>query len=452
MITSRFFRDAAGLDALARAVRRLERKPGSATFRAWIPSLGAGEDVYSAAFILMESLKESRHGRLRILATGPEATAIARARRGVYSTDIQKQMSPARLRRYFTREAGGYRIQGSVRERCVFAVHNFAEDLPFVQLDAVICALPSQRWPQPALRRAMDLFYFALKPGGLLLLENGAPGLNDSRFTSLSPAGRLYKRPLVDAEPRTEVQRVLSRATGALRADWRGFEGAEQERLQERQDELVAMVSHELRTPLAVILGFTETLRMKRQSRKNQTVFLEMIEKNARRLRATVESLVGVVDTRARRREASPVAIAAAARETTRMLKDEARRAAVTITLRTGRGLRALIDPADFPHILENLVGNAIKYNRRGGRVIIRAARRSGEIALSVADTGIGIPAESIGRVFDRFFRCPTARHLKGTGIGLSIVRSLVEANDGRVAVESAVGKGTTFRVFLPAA
>jgi two-component system phosphate regulon sensor histidine kinase PhoR len=108
-------------------------------------------------------------------------------------------------------------------------------------------------------------------------------------------------------------------------------------------------------------------------------------------------------------------------------------------------------DPRALEHVLSNLVDNAVKYCPSGTRIVVSAAADDARVRLVVADTGPGIPAEHLPRVFERFYRVDAgrSRELGGTGLGLSIVKHMVETMRGKVAVESAVGKGSTFIVSL---
>jgi two-component system phosphate regulon sensor histidine kinase PhoR len=111
-------------------------------------------------------------------------------------------------------------------------------------------------------------------------------------------------------------------------------------------------------------------------------------------------------------------------------------------------------DAARLREVLQNLLENAVRYTPAGGRVHVRASARNGLVEIAVEDTGIGIPSTDRERIFERFYRVDAARsrEVGGTGLGLSIARHLVEAHGGRIEVESEVGKGSIFRVLLPAA
>ena len=102
--------------------------------------------------------------------------------------------------------------------------------------------------------------------------------------------------------------------------------------------------------------------------------------------------------------------------------------------------------------VLQNLLDNAVQYTAAGGRITVRAAAGHREVAIAVADTGIGIPHAEQDRIFERFYRVdvPRSREAGGTGLGLAIAKHLVEAHGGRIEVQSEVGRGSTFSVFLP--
>jgi two-component system phosphate regulon sensor histidine kinase PhoR len=109
-------------------------------------------------------------------------------------------------------------------------------------------------------------------------------------------------------------------------------------------------------------------------------------------------------------------------------------------------------DPAKFQEALQNLLHNAIQYNRRGGKVFLRQRELPGEVLIEVEDTGIGIPPEAREMIFERFYRHDPARNIDGAsaGLGLAIVRSFVLLMGGTITVDSKVGEGTTFRIRLP--
>jgi signal transduction histidine kinase len=109
-----------------------------------------------------------------------------------------------------------------------------------------------------------------------------------------------------------------------------------------------------------------------------------------------------------------------------------------------------LVDAHRIAEVLENLLSNALKFTPPGGRVVVFAGRESGALVISVEDTGVGIAEEDRQHLFDRFFRASGTDGIPGAGLGLSIVKAIVDAHGGAVAVRSAIGAGTTFEVRLP--
>jgi len=142
------------------------------------------------------------------------------------------------------------------------------------------------------------------------------------------------------------------------------------------------------------------------------------------------------------------------ARRAVELLTPAAREKRVEIELQEEEVPAVQGDAGNLERLLLNLLDNAIKYNRPDGRITVRVGRCDGEALLEVSDTGIGIPAESIPRIFERFYRVDEgrAREEGGTGLGLAIVKHIAQAHGGQVDVESRVGRGSTFRVRLPLA
>lgn len=229
--------------------------------------------------------------------------------------------------------------------------------------------------------------------------------------------------------------------------------------LESTRREFVANVSHELRTPLSLIKGAVETLldgaaadpRMANR-------FLEIIDRHCDRLTFLIEDLLTLS-----RLESGQVAMnfdtVPLRRQVAEVLGDFTRKAderGVDLINAVPPELAARADSDRLDQVLSNLVDNAIKYGRTGGSVRIegRTVPDSSRVELAVVDDGPGIPDEAAERVFERFYRVDTARSREqgGTGLGLSIVKHIVQAHGGEVRLETAVGKGSTFRFTLPAA
>ncbi len=228
-------------------------------------------------------------------------------------------------------------------------------------------------------------------------------------------------------------------------------------RLEEVRRDFVANASHELRTPLAAIRGFAETLlESAALSPEEQKNYLEVIHRHAQRLSSLVEDLLelSTIESRSLRLEIAPVDVA---RTVENLIADsrlrlEERRIDVGLSI-DGRPL-ALADARALDQVLGNLLDNALKYTEPGGSIEIAVEERLGRVRVSVADTGIGIPAQDTSRIFERFYRVDRARSraLGGTGLGLSIVKHLVQAMGGEISVKSALGRGSTFTFTLPSA
>jgi len=229
------------------------------------------------------------------------------------------------------------------------------------------------------------------------------------------------------------------------------------ERQAERvKDEFVATVSHELRTPLTSICGYLELVLDGESGdlTEGQRRFLAVAQRNADRLLRLVGDLLFVSRVEADRLvlEREQVDLAEVARESVESARPLAQEKSKTVTL-TAQPLPLLwADPARLAQLLDNLVSNAVKFTGEGGRVDVRAEQVDGHAVLTVSDTGMGIPAGELPRLFDRFFRSSraTEQAIAGTGLGLTIAQAIAESHDGRITVESKEGVGTTFRVELP--
>ena len=231
-----------------------------------------------------------------------------------------------------------------------------------------------------------------------------------------------------------------------------------QRRLEQVRRDFVANVSHELRTPLAAIKGFAETLREgAMDDKENRIEFLRTIEEHADRLTKMVDDLLDLsaIESGHRAPRLEPTDLAALLAESVRAFAPIAGDRGVVLEVLPLPPLpKALADLDQVRQILANLLDNAIKYTEPGGRVEVSAEASAGDLRVSVRDTGAGIPADDLPRVFERFYRVDKARSREagGTGLGLSIVKHLVEAHGGKVSVESRQPGGSVFRFTLRAA
>ncbi len=221
--------------------------------------------------------------------------------------------------------------------------------------------------------------------------------------------------------------------------------------------ELTANVSHELRTPLTSIKGFAETLLAGAMSDEETCRrFLTIIDNEAARLMKLVDDLMALsrLESRAITMELAPVRLDELISEAVGRMRPQAARQ--QITLRT-TGLiedAVLADRDRILQVLTNLLDNAIKFTPDGGTVEVATAATPYEAMISVSDSGRGIPAEHLPRIFDRFYRIDRSRSREagGTGLGLAIAKHIVEAHSGHITAASRVGRGSTFTFTLPLA
>ncbi|NUP13188.1 MAG: PAS domain S-box protein [Polyangiaceae bacterium] len=221
------------------------------------------------------------------------------------------------------------------------------------------------------------------------------------------------------------------------------------------RDEVLGIVAHDLRNPLNSIVLQSEMLRKRapQPDRRSQKP-AELIRRSAMRMERLIQDLLDIVRLEAGTFSVNRTPLSSYA------IVMEAVEAQRPVAAACGREL-VLDVPALLPQIVgdhdrllqvfDNLIGNAMKFTTSGGRITVGATARNGDVLFWVSDTGAGIPAESIPHLFDRFWQArPTDR--RGAGLGLPIVRAIVEAHGGRVWVESALGSGSTFYFALPAA
>jgi PAS domain S-box-containing protein len=254
---------------------------------------------------------------------------------------------------------------------------------------------------------------------------------------------RRYARGFViDVTARREAELELERQNDQLR------------QLDRMKDEFIALVSHELRTPLTSIRGYLELISEDVNLTDEQTQFLETIDRNAERLQRVVGDLLFVAQVEAGKLtlESNNVDLNAIVEEAVEASQPAADAKSIELIvdldeLPTIRG-----DRARLAQVLDNFISNAIKFTASDGRVTVATRAMPGEVEILVADNGMGIPADEVHLLFQRFFRAEraTTGAIPGTGLGLAIAKAIVTGHGGRIRVESEDGAGTTFRVILP--
>ena len=229
---------------------------------------------------------------------------------------------------------------------------------------------------------------------------------------------------------------------------------AELRQLDELKGEFVSAVSHELRTPLTSIKGYLESVLAEETGPLNeqQREELEIVYRNATRLQDLTNDLLTLARLESGRIEMDlrPLDLGGLLAELREELQPAARRRGLEIRLDCGRALEVEADALRLHQALGNLIGNAIKFSREDDTVALRAVDRDREVLIEVSDQGVGIPADEVPRLKERFYRASTAGDAQGTGLGLAITEEIVERHGGRLEVESRVGAGSTFRIRLP--
>ncbi|HUT29889.1 MAG TPA: ATP-binding protein [Sedimentisphaerales bacterium] len=224
----------------------------------------------------------------------------------------------------------------------------------------------------------------------------------------------------------------------------------------EMKSQFISTVSHELRTPLAcmkeaiavVLAGAAGGINDK------QKTFLDIASRNIDRLAVLINNVLdfqkleaGMMELNLRENEVGEIV-----RDACTTMASLAGKKCIDLTVKVADDLSKVRFDADkIIQVLTNLISNAIKFTPEHGRVSVCAVRRGEELAISVSDTGVGVPKDALARIFDRFYRIERpGKQVQGTGLGLAIVHRIVMMHGGRIEVESTVDQGSTFTVFLP--
>ncbi|GMU21112.1 MAG: chemotaxis protein CheB [Phycisphaerae bacterium] len=216
---TRFFREPDTFKALADIVfpEIIERAGGDNAIRIWVPGCSTGEDAYSVAMALLEYLGDDAHSvPVQVFATDVSETAVEQARVGAYAESIEADVSPERLRRFFTKVDGQYRISKLVRDLCVFARQDVTHDPPFSKLDLILCRNLLIYLGSHLQKKLMSIFHYALKSTGFLVLGAAETvGAGTELFRSADRKHRIYRRRATEAVP--SFQFPLEYATRAPR-------------------------------------------------------------------------------------------------------------------------------------------------------------------------------------------------------------------------------------------
>ncbi len=259
---------------------------------------------------------------------------------------------------------------------------------------------------------------------------------------------------------------VLSAAVSTLQGDngetssglvWVLRDVTELAQIDEMKSEFISIVSHELRTPLTAIKGFTDLILEGEvgEISDQQREFLEIVQSNSDRLVGLINDMLDISRIESGRISLNPenVDIPSAVETAVAALRPLIDDKGLQIqTELVEEPAEVVADRARLQQILTNLISNACKYTLAGGWITVRSEALDGQIAISVSDTGIGIPPEALPHIFSKFYRVdqPQTRDVGGTGLGLAITKSLVELHGGKIVIASRAGVGTTVRFTLP--
>jgi signal transduction histidine kinase/FixJ family two-component response regulator len=224
-------------------------------------------------------------------------------------------------------------------------------------------------------------------------------------------------------------------------------------RLDRIKTDFVHTVSHDLRSPLTAILGYAELIERAGPVNDLQKDFIRRVQVSVHNITSLIDDLLDLgriesgFDTRK-----EPIQLDLILRYTLENLKKQIVEKKQQVALSLPPNFPALVaNPIQARRLLENLLENAIKYTPQGGRIAISASIEQSQVILQIADSGIGIPTLDLPYIFDKFYRASNiSADVIGTGLGLAIVKSIVEQHQGRIWVDSTVGKGTTFTIVLP--
>ena len=319
--------------------------------------------------------------------------------------------------------------------------------------------------PLTGLRRVVDELGTPLLVGAFLLLLGGTalaalvifrPA--QARLRAVEDAARRFgegdlsaRAPAIGGDEVTAVAEAFNRMAGDLAARQAQLVEADRARRQ-----LLADVSHELMTPLTAIRGYAETLALPQfvPATKEGQRAVHVIQEEGQRIERLVGDLLDLA-----RFEAGGISLSLEVvavdelfdRVIDRHAQDAADKGVAMVIDPHDPDLRLTADPHRLEQAVQNLASNALRHTPPGGTVRLSAARTAGAIVLRVSDSGVGIPAEHLPHVFDRFYKADRSRTQSGSGLGLSIVKAIVERHGGSVSVRSTPGVETVFEMTLNA-
>jgi two-component system sensor histidine kinase/response regulator len=253
-------------------------------------------------------------------------------------------------------------------------------------------------------------------------------------------------KPFTPAELEVVVEKAVER---------RMLEQAAEEAEREKE-RFILTIYHHLKSPVGIIQGYVKNLLNGVPAEESERMaVLHRCLKRAETLRQLLEDLLSLNRLQSGKVEPKmePVNLQEVLCEAAEGYKIRAQEKNVRLEANVGGDLPSVKgNKEQLTHLFGNLIDNALRYNREGGAVELRAVPNNSEVRVEVSDTGLGISKEELPQIFDEYYRCQNeqSRAIPGTGLGLPIVKAIVEAHAGRIDIESDLGKGTTFSVWLP--
>jgi len=284
-------------------------------------------------------------------------------------------------------------------------------------------------------------------------IQAGACGMDESLSQEVRIGTRVLRA--VSAPALGPDRNVFWRITGAVTVfeDITAFK-----QLDQMKSDFMNMVAHELRSPLVSVRQLLHVLLegLAGPLQEKQADFVARGTKKIDALLELINDLLNVarIEAGAYVQKSVPTDISRIIQETVSLVEPRARGQGITLTVSCVNMKPVSADPKGMEELFNNLITNAINYSPEGGNVTITAKGLGSQIEIEVSDTGVGISAEELPKIFDKFYRVkhPKTRNVTGTGLGLAIVKNVVDAHEGTIDVKSVVGKGTVFKVLLPAA
>jgi two-component system, OmpR family, phosphate regulon sensor histidine kinase PhoR len=235
------------------------------------------------------------------------------------------------------------------------------------------------------------------------------------------------------------------------------FDISQLERLERVRREFFANLSHELRTPLTAILAYADTLEAGGfDDPQNSKRFIEKLQKHATRMSKLISDIsdLSAIESGEIHIALEPIRLRGAVADIIALAEARRRDCAVSFCLSVPENLFVQADRSRLEQILSNLIDNAVKFNRPGGLVTVKAENMGEKAVVVIEDTGVGIPTSDLTRIFERLYRADKSRssRIEGTGLGLAIVKHLVQAHCGEITATSELGRGSHFTFTLPIA